>query len=1420
MKKYLFLLLLPAVLIVALFFGDSIKNKTAFGDSIGTLSQWVYNQGSNLLYPRSSTTAVQIPSLGGSGTKCLHTDNSGNLGTATADCGSGSGSFSTTTINGLSTTNYTFSAGSGIGISTSAPGTITILNTAAGGGATTTIQAGAGGTVVSGPTFIFGTTTVGSGLLTITGSGSNINFNLDTSSLQPAGSYITNSYASSTFVTYPYASSTFPSFNYASSTFPTYTYASSGYATLWNLKPGTNVSISTTSGVTINGSSDSYIRGLFSASNPITYNNGTGAIGWTNSNNYITLGSLSGTDPITYNNGTGAIGFNGNGYVSNSYASSTFPSFGYGTSTYSTYGYGTSTYATIANYPTYNYASSAYATVWNLKPGANITITTSTPGTVTIAASGSSGITSVSAMTGPALHVATSSDTNITISVSTSTANTLTFIPGWTGQLAVSRGGTGTNTLASLTVGSNLSITGGQNVLLGTGTQISLGANVITSVATGTAGNIFNISTSSNSLTLNLPFASGSITGQLQAADWTTFNNKLGSYNVISANGLITVSTTTNLATLTASTSPTFTTLNVTGTSTLATMTVTQLTVSNLTSGNCVEAGTGGILQSAAGACGTGGSGNSAWTIGNGLIYNATSTDLVGIGTITPTTTLFVQGKAGTNILTVASSSGATIFSVNADGMVHYNALVSVVHADGSISQYNATTTTDIARGQALVSAMSAATTGDSIYLSANTFDIGTNNIDQSLGGTGSINVYGSGKYATVVQSQATSTKAIFQIGNNTVTADLSIIANAPGSSVFQYPWGSYTSRFNNALLQNVYISGGSDGIYFGFTPTSTTATVINATVDSKWDSVTNFGQGNILNIYNSIFTSTATTSLNASDEARGMVTYNNAIINSYNNQVIVSGGVTDNRAYNAYLACGSTINIYGGTINSSGPGAYDLNNNDICSGLINITANTIYHIASTTGSIGYADKTQIMKSISSNFIAGSNITISTSTAGYMTISSSGGSGITSLSALTGPAVHVATTSDTNITVSISTTTANTLTFIPGWTGTLADGRIASAATWNAKLDPSYASSTFVNYPYASSTFPSLTYASSSYVTLWNLKATSPITISTTSGTTIACATCVTNVTASGVLSSSGGTTPAITFTGILGVANGGTGANNLTSSDILFGNGTNPVATSSNFTFTSASNTLNVTGTTTISNFLAIGTTTPLVARFTLQNAAGTTDAIRIASSTGATMSIFDYQGHLNIGTTTDAASLAVQGASGQTSNLFNLASSSGLSVLSVKPCATGPCNLLVVNSSSTNNLFVVDDKGNAFINHIVGSSTLPTIATSTGVGTGAGTSATMESGSTDLAGLMHFKTTNAPATNSTIVTITFARTYAAAPFCDLTPGNSTSTVDSAKYYASTTASTLLLKSSVTTAITATTTYDIFYSCNGKLGG
>ena len=144
--------------------------------------------------------------------------------------------------------------------------------------------------------------------------------------------------------------------------------------------------------------------------------------------------------------------------------------------------------------------------------------------------------------------MATSSDTNIQISISTTMANTLTFTLGFTGTLAASR--LNSNVVQAITTDTNItgSITA-QNLTLGwTGTLAdsritsatnwnAVYNNVLSrlAVATGTAGTIFNISTTTNSLIINLPIASSANTGQLSSTDWSTFNAKQTAGNYITA---------------------------------------------------------------------------------------------------------------------------------------------------------------------------------------------------------------------------------------------------------------------------------------------------------------------------------------------------------------------------------------------------------------------------------------------------------------------------------------------------------------------------------------------------------------------------------------------------------------------------------------------------------------------------------------------------------------------------------------------------------------------------------------------------------------------------------------------------------------------------------------------------------------------
>lgn len=88
-----------------------------------------------------------------------------------------------------------------------------------------------------------------------------------------------------------------------------------------------------------------------------------------------------------------------------------------------------------------------------LTAGSNVTITHSTSSiTISAASPGSSGITSLNTVTGSTQTFV--NDTNVTV-VSSSVANTHTIT--WSGQLSVSRGGTGTSSITGLVKGSGTS---------------------------------------------------------------------------------------------------------------------------------------------------------------------------------------------------------------------------------------------------------------------------------------------------------------------------------------------------------------------------------------------------------------------------------------------------------------------------------------------------------------------------------------------------------------------------------------------------------------------------------------------------------------------------------------------------------------------------------------------------------------------------------------------------------------------------------------------------------------------------------------------------------------------------------------------------------------------------------------------------
>ncbi len=69
----------------------------------------------------------------------------------------------------------------------------------------------------------------------------------------------------------------------------------------------------------------------------------------------------------------------------------------------------------------------------------------------------------------------------------------------------------------------------------------------VQSFAAGTTGTDFNISSAANVHTFNLPTASATNSGKLTAANWTTFNNKIGTVTAITTAAVTTSSTTATI---------------------------------------------------------------------------------------------------------------------------------------------------------------------------------------------------------------------------------------------------------------------------------------------------------------------------------------------------------------------------------------------------------------------------------------------------------------------------------------------------------------------------------------------------------------------------------------------------------------------------------------------------------------------------------------------------------------------------------------------------------------------------------------------------------------------------------------------------------------------------------------------------------
>ena len=254
------------------------------------------------------------------------------------------------------------------------------------------------------------------------------------------------------------------------------------------------------------------------------------------------------------------------------------------------------------------------------------------------------------------------------------------------------------------------------------------------------------------------------------------------------------------------------------------------------------------------------------------------------------------------------------------------------VHTDGSITNIIATTTTDLGRGTALLYAVSQAQNGDSLYLSAETFDLGNNGIDLSMGGGqpnslangGSINLHGAGEYSTIIRSSlyTSSNNCTYQCyivntADNSDTSDLSIISYGT-TTAYTYPWGSKFADAQGASLRNVFLSAdvsGTDGVLLFDINTArhirASVTISNITTSNVQDSIVTEWPGSTVNVYNS------TLSTN-SDYHYLDISYPNVLISSHTPD-------------SAFIGATSTENIWDSTLTALPPVLTTPNHSSAC---------------------------------------------------------------------------------------------------------------------------------------------------------------------------------------------------------------------------------------------------------------------------------------------------------------------------------------------------------------------------------------------------------------------------------------------------------------------------------------------------------
>lgn len=253
------------------------------------------------------------------------------------------------------------------------------------------------------------------------------------------------------------------------------------------------------------------------------------------------------------------------------------------------------------------------------------------------------------------------------------------------------------------------------------------------------------------------------------------------------------------------------------------------------------------------------------------------------------------------------------------------------VHTNGTTTPYTAASNTDLARGAALLAAVTNGIAGDRLYLTNVVFDLGATNRLQLQSVQPGMSLIGAGRNATEIKTQCDFSivgNAFIQVGTNSLVSDLTVTSRA-GSNKFSFPVGVWHGpAATGVALSNLNVSGNSDCIYM-FTTNASSASFYNLNLSANYDCYNVGSTGGTYYLTNCVSVSTATSASGFAEHGFG-ATLDDGTFTIVDSTFTGTGGTTDN---NGILLNGGTVSITRGAATAIGANACDLN---IGSGSIN----------------------------------------------------------------------------------------------------------------------------------------------------------------------------------------------------------------------------------------------------------------------------------------------------------------------------------------------------------------------------------------------------------------------------------------------------------------------------------------------------